>query len=412
MLTDIRIEYNTVTLQNSCVGTSSLHHSDMVQFGRLRIDDELIIRNNYFWWKGTRNDGYTQGIYATSTASSNPGGLIKIYNNIFFFETTGKGAVHIANKCTVNTTIYTSNIVAKVWNNTFYVSPDWVIANATDSEPFIQFTRAGTFGNPVVKNEIKNNIIADYANRCTTTVGGTPYTNYLTTLLFSSEGVDFSSANLEIDDNLYYAPNKTENGTTDPWLVWNDDSYYTLTDFKDACLQETHGYYGDPIFGTKYTPQLPNGDSPNDFIAWNVSDSGTVLFTEGTNPPPEFLIDFNGCYRDIYWNRGAFEEGDMTGESPGMQKTNNEMKKVLLVQNYPNPFNPSTTINYFLPISGFTTLKIYDMLGNEVATLVNEDKQTGSYTVEFNASNLSSGVYFYNLTSGSFTMNKKMILMK
>ncbi|HZW40033.1 MAG TPA: T9SS type A sorting domain-containing protein [Ignavibacteriaceae bacterium] len=83
-----------------------------------------------------------------------------------------------------------------------------------------------------------------------------------------------------------------------------------------------------------------------------------------------------------------------------------------LTQNYPNPFNPTTTISYSLPLSGFTTLKIYDILTNEVATLVNEDKLAGSYVVEFNASNLSSGVYFYNLTSGSYSINKKMILMK
>ncbi|MGE5437279.1 MAG: T9SS type A sorting domain-containing protein [Syntrophothermus sp.] len=83
-----------------------------------------------------------------------------------------------------------------------------------------------------------------------------------------------------------------------------------------------------------------------------------------------------------------------------------------LEQNYPNPFNPTTTISYSLLNSGFTTLKVYDILGNEVATLVNEEKGPGNYTVDFNAINLSSGVYFYTLTSGSFTMNKKMVLMK
>ncbi|HZW40144.1 MAG TPA: T9SS type A sorting domain-containing protein [Ignavibacteriaceae bacterium] len=81
-------------------------------------------------------------------------------------------------------------------------------------------------------------------------------------------------------------------------------------------------------------------------------------------------------------------------------------------QNYPNPFNPTTTISYSLSKSGSTTLKVFDILGREIITLVNEEKPAGSYTVEFNASNLSSGIYFYSLTSGSFTMNKKMILMK
>ncbi|MEJ2193372.1 MAG: T9SS type A sorting domain-containing protein [Ignavibacteriaceae bacterium] len=83
-----------------------------------------------------------------------------------------------------------------------------------------------------------------------------------------------------------------------------------------------------------------------------------------------------------------------------------------LLQNFPNPFNPITTIKYEMPISGLVTMKVYDVLGNEVATLVNEEKPVGSYTVEFNASNYPSGIYFYSLTAGSFTATKKLILMK
>lgn len=83
-----------------------------------------------------------------------------------------------------------------------------------------------------------------------------------------------------------------------------------------------------------------------------------------------------------------------------------------LEQNYPNPFNPSTTIRYSIPTSEFVSLKVYDVLGNEVATLVNEEKSAGSYEVEFNASLLSSGIYFYKLQVGNFVETKKMILMK
>ncbi|MFA6468283.1 MAG: T9SS type A sorting domain-containing protein [Bacteroidota bacterium] len=83
-----------------------------------------------------------------------------------------------------------------------------------------------------------------------------------------------------------------------------------------------------------------------------------------------------------------------------------------LEQNYPNPFNPSTTINYSLPKSDRTTLKIYDVLGKEVATLVNEYQQAGQYSVRFTASQLSSGIYFYRLESGSFGIVKKMMFIK
>jgi hypothetical protein len=83
-----------------------------------------------------------------------------------------------------------------------------------------------------------------------------------------------------------------------------------------------------------------------------------------------------------------------------------------LSQNYPNPFNPTTNINFELPFDGKVSLKIFDMTGREVASLVNEVKTAGYYSINFNASNLSSGVYFYNLKTDNFTMTKKMMLIK
>ncbi len=83
-----------------------------------------------------------------------------------------------------------------------------------------------------------------------------------------------------------------------------------------------------------------------------------------------------------------------------------------LDQNYPNPFNPSTTIRYSVPVSELVTLKIYDILGNEVAILVNEQKEAASYEVKFDASQLSSGIYFYKIQAGSFSDTKKLMLMK
>ncbi len=83
-----------------------------------------------------------------------------------------------------------------------------------------------------------------------------------------------------------------------------------------------------------------------------------------------------------------------------------------LSQNYPNPFNPSTTIKFQLPTDGFVTLKVYDILGNEVTTLINEQKPKGRYELNFNASSLASGVYIYKIQTGSFISSKKMILIK
>ncbi|MBK9097394.1 MAG: 5'-nucleotidase C-terminal domain-containing protein [bacterium] len=83
-----------------------------------------------------------------------------------------------------------------------------------------------------------------------------------------------------------------------------------------------------------------------------------------------------------------------------------------LEQNYPNPFNPSTTIKYSIPDNSFVTLKVYDIIGNELATLVNEERSPGSYEVSFNASEYSSGIYIYALRTDAFTQTRKMMLIK
>jgi len=83
-----------------------------------------------------------------------------------------------------------------------------------------------------------------------------------------------------------------------------------------------------------------------------------------------------------------------------------------LSQNYPNPFNPITTIKYQIPDLSFTSLKVYNVLGNEITTLFNEEKSAGRYEVEFDATGLPSGIYFYRIRAGSFVETKKMVLMK
>jgi hypothetical protein len=87
-------------------------------------------------------------------------------------------------------------------------------------------------------------------------------------------------------------------------------------------------------------------------------------------------------------------------------------EKFSLEQNYPNPFNPSTKIEFTIPQSSFVNLKVYNILGKEVSNLVNEEKPAGSYEVKFNGSNLSSGIYFYTLKTGSYIQTKKLILLK
>ncbi|MDZ4712411.1 MAG: T9SS type A sorting domain-containing protein, partial [bacterium] len=86
--------------------------------------------------------------------------------------------------------------------------------------------------------------------------------------------------------------------------------------------------------------------------------------------------------------------------------------KYSLSQNYPNPFNPTTKINFSVPVNSLVKLKIYDVLGKEVMTLINEQKQAGNYAAEFNGANLSSGIYFFRMEAGEFVDVKRMVLVK
>jgi hypothetical protein len=103
---------------------------------------------------------------------------------------------------------------------------------------------------------------------------------------------------------------------------------------------------------------------------------------------------------------GQFEYSNIIEINAGLPKT------FVLEQNYPNPFNPTTVMSYQLPVASEVSLKLFDVLGKEVATLVNERQEAGAYNYTLNASNLSSGVYFYRLQAGNFVQTKKMMLVK
>ena len=102
----------------------------------------------------------------------------------------------------------------------------------------------------------------------------------------------------------------------------------------------------------------------------------------------------------------------LTDQITSVQTAETSPVSFMLKQNYPNPFNPVTVINYILPVNDNVSLKIYDALGNEIVTLADEFKSAGSYEVEFDASGLSSGIYFYQLKTGSFIQTKKMVLLR
>ena len=127
-----------------------------------------------------------------------------------------------------------------------------------------------------------------------------------------------------------------------------------------------------------------------------------------------FLLLFFFMLSNLFASKGegVSEVGSLSSIATDVNISNNLPTEYSLEQNHPNPFNPTTTINYTLPGEGHVTLKIYDIQGNEIKTLVNETKAAGYYNVVFDASNLSSGLYFYSIRSGDFLSTKKMLLLK
>ena len=138
-----------------------------------------------------------------------------------------------------------------------------------------------------------------------------------------------------------------------------------------------------------------------------------------------FQSDRNGYYQLFTMNPDGSEQtvipnshGDywpswgVDTSQTGINENQKSWYGFQLYQNYPNPFNPTTTIKYQIPELSFVTLKIYDVLGNEIETLVNEEKAVGSYEIDFNVYSYTSGIYFYQLRAEHFIQTEKMVLMK
>ncbi len=170
--------------------------------------------------------------------------------------------------------------------------------------------------------------------------------------------------------------------------------------------------YGDAM---NYDLQVRSASANGQFIfthisipmAQNSAHQIVPVWNNLQNEPVKILIDLGN---DGTIDDSIFVKNQTTGvKDEGSLLTPN---KYDLAQNFPNPFNPATSIRYSIPQASVVTLKVYDILGNEVANLVNEEKDQGVYTVTFNAGGLSSGIYFYTLRADGFVQTKKMLLIK
>ena len=239
--------------------------------------------------------------------------------------------------------------------------------------------------------------------------------------------------------NAGYSWHQQESGTTHglTTIMFIDENTGYIGGYDGTILKTTNGGGTIPVELISFSASSSIG---NVTLEWNTS-------TETNNHGFEIerSASFNASGEDT-WVRIGYKEGHGTTTEPQSYSFNDDISSIktqslkyrlkqinydgsyeyskvvevtnlspvefILQQNYPNPFNPVTVIKYGLPVKSNVQLKIFNSIGEEIQTLVNEEKPAGSYEVEFNASNLPSGIYFYQIKAGSFSETKKMVLLR
>jgi hypothetical protein len=218
------------------------------------------------------------------------------------------------------------------------------------------------------------------------TYDGTTAKLYINGVFDTSKSVGFPVSNSAGVLYLAHNPDRFDNqsafmGVIDEFRIWNIAR-------TESEIQSTMN-------------QSLTGNEPGLIGYWKLDEGQGLTTADATSNGN------NGTISGAVW---------IPGTTPVENEVNNP-ESYNLSQNYPNPFNPSTTIKYSIPASELVTLTVYDILGNEVATLVNEEKNAGNYQIDFNShpgvsGNLTSGIYFYKLQAGKFIETKKMLLLK
>ena len=284
--------------------------------------------------------------------------------------------------------------------------------------------------------------------------------------LSGATGAQLWSWQMDYQFGVATIPDIDEDGSEDVLAAARYGNFYCISGKGDSLIY-LHSFPGDWMYSVNKIPSI-DGNFSYEMLA-GTRDGKVVCFSGGTVAVPVELISFSGYAANgnvtLNWstatetNNQGFEIERKSNDSwekigfvPGSGTTTElraysyideniysgnfsyRLKQIdfngqyeysdiveievgtpseySLEQNYPNPFNPVTTISYSIKENGLVTLKVFDILGKEIATLVNEDQIAGSYSLEFDASTYASGIYFYSLNSGEYISTKKMILLK
>jgi hypothetical protein len=232
-----------------------------------------------------------------------------------------------------------------------------------------------------------------------------------------------SNTGIIVTDSLGVNRHQLNNtGPGDSWPSWSPDGQWIA--FMRRLNDTTYNYYKIRPDGTGLTALTAFATGSAIFKeggAWTRDASKIIVAARINGVQGMYAIATDGSYGIVLVQTAAGDPIDFVGSVTGnvniqLTDIHEEGKGIPsrfeLLQNYPNPFNPATRIPFSVRGSGFVSLKVYDILGREVRTLVNENLQPGVYEATFDATGLASGVYFYRLTAGAFMQAKQMVLMR
>lgn len=366
-----------------------------------------ILGNNIF--AGTELHGVylstNHGINWTQTALNNQSvySLAVFGNNIFAGTNnypSGPGNVYFSSDYGTNwisTTlnnqyvtallIFENNIYAGTDGNGVYISTNSG-TNWTQTALTNQYVWSfATLGNNIFAGTYGNGIYVS-TNSGTTWTQTTLTNQYVNSIIANGTNIFAGTSNVS---NVFGVFLSSNNGVNWSQTAYTNQFVWSLASIGNNIIAGTdEGVYLTTNNGTTWTQKNQGFNF--------VSSVYALIITSN------FI--YTGNWNGSVWRRSV-------SEILGIQNISTEIpRNFKLEQNYPNPFNPNTVISFQLPVDGLVSLKVYDLLGREAATLVNEKLAPGTYTVDWNASQYPSGVYFYSLTAGDYRETRRMTLVK